>query len=101
VEGALIRYAEGFDPQDVDQRLKGVRWRVDPSLGELQGLSRKLTSDPSLLKLVNNLLPLATFFTSVEASMELRNAPEFGMVSHALNSGIRAMLKVGSLLQPL
>lgn len=35
VEGSLIRYAEGYDPLDADQRLRGARWRVDPSLGEL------------------------------------------------------------------
>lgn len=29
----------------------------------------------------------------MEASIELRNAPEFGMVSHALGAGIRTMLK--------
>ncbi|BEI84976.1 hypothetical protein CcaverHIS002_0503770 [Cutaneotrichosporon cavernicola] len=81
VEGSLITYAEGYDPLDAEQRLKGARWRVDPSL------------DPSLLSLVNRLLPLATFFTSVEASIEQRNSPEFGMVSHALGSGIRGMLK--------
>ncbi|GMK55329.1 hypothetical protein CspeluHIS016_0203850 [Cutaneotrichosporon spelunceum] len=81
VEGSLITYAEGYDPTDAEQRLKGARWRVDPSL------------DLSLLSLVNRLLPLVTFFTSVEASIELRNSPEFGMVSHALGSGIRGMLK--------
>ncbi|RSH87478.1 hypothetical protein EHS25_003388 [Saitozyma podzolica] len=81
VEGSLIRYDEGYDPLDEDQRLQGARWRVDPSL------------DPSLLSLVERLLPLASAFTSVEASMELRSAPEYGMVSHALCSGIRAMLK--------
>ncbi|TXT13790.1 hypothetical protein VHUM_01157 [Vanrija humicola] len=81
VEGSLIRYAEDYDPLDADQRLRGARWRIDPSL------------DPSLLSLINRLLPLATFFTSVEASIELRNSAEFGMVSHALGSGIRGMLK--------
>lgn len=50
--------------------------------------------DPSLLSLVERLLPLASYFTSVEASMELRNSTEYGMVSHALCSGIRSMLKV-------
>jgi hypothetical protein len=34
VEGSLIRYDEGYDPLDEDQRLQGARWRVDPSLGE-------------------------------------------------------------------
>jgi gamma-tubulin complex component 2 len=67
--------------------------------------------DPSLLSLVERLLPLATYFTSVEAYMELRlvkwtddstmlmcrrNTPEYGMVSHALGSGIRSMLKVSA-----
>lgn len=34
VEGELIRYAEGYDPLDVEQRLQGARWQVDPSLGK-------------------------------------------------------------------
>ncbi|WWC61778.1 uncharacterized protein I303_104363 [Kwoniella dejecticola CBS 10117] len=81
VEGSLIRYADDYDPLDGEQASKGARWRVDPSL------------DPSLLSLVERLLPLATCFTAVETSMDSRNAPEYGMVSHALTSGIRAMLK--------
>lgn len=32
IEGTLIRYAEGYDPLDEDQRLRGARWRVDQSL---------------------------------------------------------------------
>ncbi|WWC94084.1 hypothetical protein V866_000922 [Kwoniella sp. B9012] len=81
VEGSLIRYDEDYDPLDEEQASKGARWKVDPSL------------DPSLLSLVERLLPLATYFTAVEASMESRNSPEYGMVTHALSSGIRAMLK--------
>lgn len=46
-----------------------------------------------MLSLVNRLLPIATFFTSVEASIELRNSQEYGMVGHALSAGIRGMLK--------
>lgn len=42
------------------------------------------------------MLPLATYYTSVEASMDSRNTTEYGMVSHALCSGIRSMLKVGT-----
>lgn len=33
VEGSLIQYADGYDPLDAEQRLKGARWQVDPSLG--------------------------------------------------------------------
>lgn len=94
VEGELIRYAEGYDSMDVEQRLQGARWQVDSTLGELPvHPDNQLTSDPSLLSLVNRLLPIATFFTSVEASIELRNSPEYGMVGHALSAGIRGMLK--------
>lgn len=34
VEGALVTYDEDYDPDDEAQRIRGVRWRVDPSLGE-------------------------------------------------------------------
>lgn len=34
IEGSLIRYDEGYDPLDEDQRLQGAKWRIDPSLGE-------------------------------------------------------------------
>jgi gamma-tubulin complex component 2 len=33
VEGSLIRYDEGYDPLDEDQRLQGAKWKVDSSLG--------------------------------------------------------------------
>lgn len=34
VEGELVRYDSDYDPLDEISRLKGARWRVDPSLGE-------------------------------------------------------------------
>ncbi|ODO09771.1 hypothetical protein I350_01988 [Cryptococcus amylolentus CBS 6273] len=81
IEGTLIRFDETYDPLDAEQRLQGAKWTVHPDL------------DPSLVSLVNRLLPLASFFTVVDTSMESRATQEFGMVSHALCSGIRAMLK--------
>lgn len=102
VEGSLIRYDDSFDPLDEEQQLQGAKWKVDPSLGE--AVIDPAHADSSLLSLVDRLLPLATAFTSVQASMELRwvkagriaharTGPEYGMVSHALSSGIRQMLK--------
>ena len=35
VEGSLVKYDEGYEPQDEAQRLLGAQWRVDPSLGTL------------------------------------------------------------------
>ena len=29
-----MTYDEDYDPDDEAQRLRGVRWKVDPSLGE-------------------------------------------------------------------
>ncbi|WVN88320.1 uncharacterized protein L203_103525 [Cryptococcus depauperatus CBS 7841] len=81
VEGSLIRYDDGYDPLDEEQRAKGAKWKVNLSL------------DSSLLSLVERLLPLASSFTAVEASLESRTAPEYGMTNHALCSGIRTMLK--------
>ncbi|WVQ72425.1 hypothetical protein IAR50_001977 [Cryptococcus sp. DSM 104548] len=82
IEGTLIRFSETYDHLDEGQRLQGAKWTVNPDL------------DPSLVSLVNRLLPLASFFTTVDTSMESRRATqEFGMVNHALCSGIRAMLK--------
>jgi gamma-tubulin complex component 2 len=77
IEGTLIRYEEGYDPLDENQRIRGVQWNVDPSLGEYHTtlLRNKLTLsdlDPSLLSLVERLVPLASNFTAVEAYMELR-----------------------------
>jgi gamma-tubulin complex component 2 len=76
VEGTLIRYEEGYDPLDESQRIQGARWSVDPSLGSLNIVCLTIVAyrnpDPSLLSVVERLLPLATSFTSVEAYMELR-----------------------------
>lgn len=33
MEGVLIRYDEGYDPLDEEQRVKGAKWRVNPLLG--------------------------------------------------------------------
>lgn len=81
VSGELIQYADDYDPEDETQRLRGTRWKIDPSM------------DPSLRYLVEKILPLATFFTAVNAFVDLRNDVAFGMVNHALASGIRGVLR--------
>jgi gamma-tubulin complex component 2 len=73
----LIRYEEGYDPLDEAQRIRGASWSIDPSLGmSVKPYEEKklIDIDPSLLSVVERLLPLATAFTSVEAYMELRSA---------------------------
>lgn len=46
LEGSLIRYADGYDPLDSDSRLRGARWSVDPSLGELGCVATSTDSRP-------------------------------------------------------
>ena len=45
VEGQLIRYEEGYDALDEQQRLQGAKWRIDPSLGKLHGFERSPKAD--------------------------------------------------------
>jgi Gamma tubulin complex component N-terminal len=51
-------------------------------------------ADPSIRQLVEKLLPIATYYMSVDAFVELHSRFEFGTVSHALCSAIRSLLKV-------
>ncbi|KAI9279674.1 gamma-tubulin complex component protein [Umbelopsis sp. AD052] len=51
------------------------------------------TLDPSIRQLVEKLLPIATYYMSVDAFVELHSRFEFGTVSHALCSAIRSLLK--------
>ncbi|KAH8090462.1 putative gamma-tubulin complex component 2 [Filobasidium floriforme] len=81
VQGELITFAPDYDHTDEVQRLRGVRWKIDPSL------------DRSLRNMVEKILPLATFFTAVTAFLDLRNDTAYGMVNHALASGIRGVLR--------
>lgn len=49
--------------------------------------------DPSLKHLVEKLLPLATYYMSVEAFVDIHARFEYGTVNHALCSAIRVFLK--------
>jgi hypothetical protein len=40
VQGELITFAPDYDHTDEVQRLRGVRWKIDPSLGELHFVMR-------------------------------------------------------------
>ena len=88
----MISFATDYDPEDEVQRLRGTRWKIDPSLGEvhidLNVASSKdevayllatvpSRSDPSLRRMVEKILPLATFFTAVKAFVELRSVGTF------------------------
>lgn len=77
-----ITYNADEFPEDDDGLLRGVQFTVDPQL------------DPSLYDLVQRIIPLATYYTSVSTFVELRSHLDYGLVNHALCAAIRDMLKV-------
>ncbi|KAI9245069.1 Spc98 family-domain-containing protein [Sporodiniella umbellata] len=51
------------------------------------------TLDPSLKNLVEKFLPLSTYYSSVNAFVEVRARFEYGLVNHALGAAMKAFLK--------
>lgn len=50
--------------------------------------------DPSLRELVERILPLASYYTSIDAFVEAHSHLDYGLVNHALCAAIRDVLKV-------
>ncbi|KDQ51905.1 hypothetical protein JAAARDRAFT_184745 [Jaapia argillacea MUCL 33604] len=72
----------GDDDGDGDwDPLQGIRFVVDPSL------------DPSLTDLLLRILPLSTYYTSIQAFIEQRSEMDWGLVNHALVAGLRGVMK--------
>ena len=85
IQGQYITYHPDYAYDDMNQRLKGSHFIVDPSI------------DKSLATLIHRILPLASLYTSITAFVEQRSAMDWGLVNHALCAAIRDMLKVGVL----
>ena len=81
IEGTYITYNVDEFPEDDDGLLKGIQFTVAPQL------------DPSLRDLVERIVPLATYYTSISTFVELRSHLDYGLVNHALCAAIRDMLK--------
>ncbi|KAK0543147.1 gamma tubulin complex Spc97/GCP2 subunit Alp4 [Tilletia horrida] len=81
IEGQYIHYSSSYDPANPAHRLRGAAFTIDSAL------------DPSLRKLTERVLVLATFYTSVFAFVELESSLEYGTVIHALCAAIREQLK--------
>ncbi|PVF93301.1 hypothetical protein CPB86DRAFT_715744 [Serendipita vermifera] len=81
IEGMHITYNADEFPEDDDGLLKGIQFSVSPQL------------DPSLRDLVERIIPLATYYTSISAFVEMRSHLDYGLVNHALCAAIRDMLK--------
>ncbi|TIB63325.1 hypothetical protein E3P78_01890 [Wallemia ichthyophaga] len=82
IQGQYITYHPDYAYDDMNARLKGSEFIVDPSI------------DHGLATLIHRVLPLASLYTSITAFVEQRSAMDWGLVNHALCAAIRDMLKV-------
>lgn len=80
-EGQYVRYTDSYDPSVEKDRLDGPGFRILPGL------------DPSLRDLTNSVLKMATYYSSIEAFVEVQSRAEFGAINHALCASIRKLLK--------
>lgn len=80
-EGQYIRFAKGYDPNEERDRLTGPTFRILPGL------------DPSLHDLAKSMLKMATYYSALEAFVDVQSREEFGAVNHALCASIRKFLQ--------
>ncbi|UNI21752.1 gamma tubulin complex Spc97/GCP2 subunit Alp4 [Purpureocillium takamizusanense] len=79
-EGQYIRFAKGYDPHEERDRLSGPPFRIMPGL------------DPSLHDLTKSMLKMATYYSALEAFVDVLSRREFGAVNHALCASVRKFL---------
>ncbi|KAF7550285.1 hypothetical protein G7Z17_g5822 [Cylindrodendrum hubeiense] len=80
-EGQYIRFAKGYNPNEERDRLSGPTFRILPGL------------DPSLQDLAQSMLKMATYYSALEAFVDVQSREEFGSVNHALCASIRKFLQ--------
>ncbi|PKS08901.1 hypothetical protein jhhlp_003514, partial [Lomentospora prolificans] len=80
-EGQYIRFAKTYNPHEERDRLTGPAFRILPGL------------DPSLHDLTNSMLRLATYYSALEAFVDVQSREEFGAVNHALCAAVRKHLQ--------
>ena len=80
-EGQYIRYVDKYNPSLEKDRLAGPGFRILPGL------------DPSLRDLTISLLKMATYYSAMEAFVEVQSREEFGAINHALCASISKLLK--------
>lgn len=80
-EGQYIRFAKGYNPDEERDRLTGPTFKVASGL------------DPSLHDLTQSMLKMATYYSALEAFVDVQSREEFGSVSHALCASVRKFLQ--------
>ena len=80
-EGQYIRFAKGYNPTEERDRLSGPSYKILPGL------------DPSLHDLTQSMLKMATYYSSLQAFVDVQSRAEFGAVNQALCASIRKHLQ--------
>ena len=80
-EGQYIRYVDKYNPNLEKDRLAGPGFRILPGL------------DPSLRDLTTSVLKMATYYSAMEAFVEVQSREEFGAINHALCASISKLLR--------
>ena len=80
-EGQYIRYVDKYDPSLEKDRLAGPAFHILPGL------------DPSLRDLTSSILKMATYYSAMEAFVEVQSREESGAINHALCASISKLLK--------
>lgn len=80
-EGQYIHFSGSYNPSIEKDRLTGPSFQSPPGL------------DPSLRDLTASVLKIATYYSAIEAFVEVQSRDEFGAINHALCASIRKVLK--------
>ncbi|RIB15601.1 gamma-tubulin complex component protein [Gigaspora rosea] len=81
IDGKYIEANNLSEDLTEDEKLDGITYLVDGSL------------DSSLKDLTERILPLATYYTSINAFITIHSKFEYGFVNHALCAAMRELLK--------
>ncbi|KAI7852825.1 Spc98 family-domain-containing protein [Circinella umbellata] len=90
ISGTTIKiiFPKGADDSMIDDdeendtgEWESVRYTIDPTL------------DPSVRRLVEKMLPLATYYISISAFVEQHSRYEYGSINHALSAALSSILK--------
>lgn len=81
IEGQLITFDESYNPDDEADRFRGARFAVDHRV------------ERSLRRLAERIIPLATYYTAVDAFVARCSHLEYGLINHALCAALRDLLQ--------
>lgn len=81
IEGHAIIFDEDYVPEDEHDRFRGARFAVDQRI------------EPALRHLASRIVPLATYYTAIDAFVNKFSHLEYGLINHSLCAAMRDHLQ--------